>query len=84
MGTADTMTGHPVIAGSIRRPTTRSPGKLRQAIRRAWLRGDLERLGTTRWAPPPPGLSWRAAFLIWLLDSIAFLAALRAIGPFGG
>lgn len=39
-------------------------------------------LGTTRWASPPPGMSVRAAIVIWLLTSFALALLLFSLGYF--
>lgn len=81
MSAADTMS-QPIV--SVRRATTRPPRRMIRALRRARLRQDLELLGATG-SPTPPspsGMGWRTAFLIWLLETIAFAAVLRVLPKF--
>jgi len=37
-------------------------------------------LGTTRWASPPPGISWRAALLVVILADLGLLLMALDVG----
>lgn len=75
----DTMNESGVFA-AVRRQTTRRIATRIGSLRKFAVRRAIEKsLGTTRWGKPPPGMSVRTAFVLYLLCTAAF--SLLLFGP---